>query len=153
MVMPLKLKRFDDFTHIFLVYASQMAYIEEAHATHAILQKFSELYRYLIKNDDTSMLKDELNALLNYLDIQKNRNQNRFDIVLDNKMKNMDNYIKRLSLLDFADNIMESALMRYESHFNIRLELKNDGNPGLTAFLETDDTNEIFDMTLMEEGK
>ena len=149
----MKHKRFDDLTYIFLVNASQMAYLEDAHKTHAMLQKFNELYRYMIKNDNAAMLGEELRALRNYMDIQTSRHEGRFSISLVNSLESSDIYVKHLCLLDFTDNIMSSALARYESYFSVYLELNCHNEICMTASLEAGSGKETFNITLTEEGK
>lgn len=149
----MKLKRFDDFTYNFLVNASQMAYLEEAHKTHAMLQKFNELYRYMIRNESVAMLCDELKALQNYIDIQSDRYENWFKIAILNNLKCSDIYVKHLSILDFIENIINTAHSRYENYFNIQLELKSGIEIVITATLQAEDKKEVFNLTLTEEEK
>ena len=76
----MKQRRFDEFTQIFLVNASQMAYLEDAPGTQNMLQKFYELFRYFIKPESQILLSSEMDTLQNYIEIQKIRYGNRFDI-------------------------------------------------------------------------
>jgi LytS/YehU family sensor histidine kinase len=149
----MKLKKFDDFTYIFLVNASQMAYIEDAHKTHSLLQMFNELYRYMIREDDESLLSGELKALQNYIDIQSTRYEGRFKITLENLLDNSDIHIKHLCLLDFVDEVLSNALTMYEGYFNIHLKIQIDINICATIILELDSNQEMFNMILAEEVK
>lgn len=148
----MKLKRFDDFTYIFLVNASQMAYLEDAQKTHDMLQQFNELYRYMMRSDNSALLGEELKALRNHIDIQIGRHKSRFNITLGNNLKNNDIYIKHLSVLDFIDNIMNIALSKYETHFNVSLELKNDDKICLNALVGVENEEELFTIKLTERG-
>jgi LytS/YehU family sensor histidine kinase len=144
----MKLKRFDDFTFNFLVNASQMAYLEEAHKTYAMLQKFNELYRYMIRPDNSSMLRDELKALQNFIEIQSLIYENWFKIKLVNRLETCDIYIKHLSILDFVENIIRNAHSEHESFFNLNLELKNENEIVVTAELQEENKKEVYNLTL-----
>lgn len=147
------LKRYDDFTFNFLVNASQMAYLEEAHKTYAMLQKFNELYRYMMRLDDFTMLCDELKALQNYIDVQSLRYESWFKIKLVNSLETCDIYIKHLCILDFVENIIRNAHSRHENFFNLKLELKNENKIAVTAELQAEDEKEVFNLTLTERGE
>ena len=147
----MKLNRFDEFIYLLLVNANQMAYLEDAPKTHSMLWQINELYRYMIRKCDTAMLGDELSALGIYMDIQSARYENRFTIKLHNSLINNVVSIRHLCLLDFVDNIMNSALAGYEGYFDIYLLLHMDGKIRMTATLETDKKKDVFMLILPEE--
>ena len=147
------LGRFDDFVRIFLVNASQMAYIEEAEKTHAMLQKFSELHRYMIKSGYTSTLGEELKAARSYLEIQTSVYEGRFSFSIENCIKNMDVNIKHLSLLDFIEEIMSNALSGHENRFSLAADLKEGDGIRVTAAIEAGGSKETFGVTLAEEER
>ena len=149
----MELKNFDDFTYIFLINASQMAYIEDAKKTHIFLQRFNEFYRYMIREDKGSMLSGELKALQNYIDIQTTIHQGRFNITYENLLDNNDVYIKHLSLLEFLNSVLSNALNMYEGYFTIHIEIRNNKHMYATIVLEVDSKKEIFNIILTEEVK
>lgn len=148
----MKQRRFDQFTQLFLVNASQMAYLEEAHGTQAMLQKFNELFRYFIKVDLHVNLSDEINALKNYVDIQKTRYGNRFFITFTNCDTINDIVISHLAIFDFFDSILNNALVQYENTINFDIEVICDKNITLRVTLKTDREVEEFNRVLLEEG-
>jgi LytS/YehU family sensor histidine kinase len=148
----MKQRRFDQFTQIFLVNASQMAYLEEAHGTQAMLQKFNELFRYFIKMDVHVNLSEEINALKNYVDIQKTRYGNRFHITFTNCDNTDDILINHLSIFDFFDYILNNALVQYENTINFDVEIITARNISLRVTLRTDREVEEFNRILLEEG-
>ncbi len=144
------LKKFDDFTHIFLVNASQMAYIEEASKTHEMLRKFCDLHRYFIKRGQDSLFGEEVKALHCYLDILSYRYVNRFEVIIENNVKDTDIQIKHLSLLDFMDEIMNNALARHENRFRVTVGITAEDNLSISALLEAEDVTESFGTALTE---
>lgn len=149
----MKFKKFDDFTYVFLVSASQMAYIEDAHKTHALLQRFNELYRYMIREDKSSLLSGELKALQNYIDIYVTRYEGRFGITIENLLDDSDIYIDHLCLLDFVDDVLSNALTLYEEYFNIHLTIQIDKYVCATISLKVNNNMEIFEKILTREVK
>lgn len=145
------MKKFDEFTYIFLVNASQMAYLEDAGKTHAMLQQFNELYRYMIKSDGTALLIEELKAFKIYMDIQSSRYEGRFSFNFENRISNNDINVRHLSLLDFADGIMNDALTRFEGFFKITFKLNMQGAPCITASLESGDLKENHSIFISKE--
>lgn len=63
----------------------RMAYLENAEETEEIAFAFSDMMRYVIRENSTEMIsvKDELAHCHNYLKIQKNRLQNRLNYTID----------------------------------------------------------------------
>lgn len=149
----MKQRKFDQFTQIFLVNASQMAYLEEAHGTQVMLQKFIELFRYFIKVDAQVNLANELVALKNYVDLQKTRYGNRFDITYTNCSGFDDISISHLTIIDFFDNILNNALVQYERTINFTIEIVSGTNINLRVTLKTDRELEEFNRVLAEEGE
>lgn len=148
----MKQRRFDEFTQIFLVNASQMAYLEDAPGTQNMLQKFYELFRYLIKPENQILLSSELDSLQNYIEIQKIRYGNRFNINYLNCNGYGDLFIKHLVIIDFFDNILNNALVQYEKIIDFTIEIIADKDINLKVTLKTDTETEEFFMLLVEEG-
>lgn len=144
--------RFYEFTYNFLVNASQMAYVEEAHGTYKLLQSFNELFRYVVKDSKTVMLTDEFRVLKNYIDILKMRYGDRINISIPKEIELKNIFIKRLSVLDFIDNILNDALTRFERFTSTRIELERGESPCIKVSIEIDDKTEVFTKILSEEG-
>lgn len=148
----MKQRRFDQFTQIFLVNASQMAYLEEAHGTQTMLLKFNELFRYCIKVDAGSFLSEEIKALLNYIDIQKTIFGNRFNITVENFDTFDDILIGHLTIIDFFESILNSALEKYEEPISFFVQIIQKECKGLRVVLRTDGIKEEFFKALEEEA-
>lgn len=148
----MKQRRFDEFTQMFIVNASQMAYLEDAPKTQMMLQKFCELLRYFIKVDGQVLLSNEIEVLRNYVDIQKIRYGNRFDITYVNCSGFEDIYIKHLIILDFFDHILNNALVQYEKIIDFTIEIVSGKDINLRITLKTDLEKEEFLRLLVEEG-
>lgn len=146
-------RKFDELTHLFLVNASQMAYIEDAPKTHAMLQKFSELYRYMIKRDKKAIFSEELKALYNYIDFQMSRYNGRFNIIIENKVENLDLLINHLVILNFVDEILSDLLSNYENYFEAQILLIKSKELLAKVLIDHDGKQEAFNLTLNEEGE
>lgn len=147
----MKLEKFDEFTYLILVNASQTAYIEDAQKTHSLLQQMNKLYRYLIRKENSAMLGDEMNALGIYLDIQASRYENRFHAMIQNSLTNQVVPVRHLCLLDFIDNILNTALAGYEDDFAIRIQLDMEERILFTAILESAGQKQLFQLIVPEE--
>ncbi|MBC7959051.1 MAG: histidine kinase [Vallitaleaceae bacterium] len=148
----MKQRRFDEFTQIFLVNASQMAYLEDAPSTQLMLQKFYELFRYFLRRDNQILLANEMDALKNYIDIQKIRYGNRFDINLLNHTEFDYIFINHLVIIDFFDQLLNNALVQYEKIIGFTVEVVSDKDICLKVTLKTDSMVEEFFRVLVEEG-
>jgi sensor histidine kinase YesM len=149
----MKQRRFDEFTQIFLVNASQMAYLEDAPGTQIMLQKFYELFRYFIKPEGQVLLSCEMDVLQNYIDIQKIRYGNRFDISFKNCCIVGEVFINHLVIIDFFDNILNNALIQYEKIIAFEIEIVLSKDICLKITLKTDNEIEEFVRLLVEEGE
>lgn len=147
----MKQRRFDEFTQIFLLSASQMAYLEDASNTQGMLQKFYELFNYFIKNNRTDSLSNEINHLQKYIDIQKIRYGSRFETNFINQPSKEEIFIQRLGSIDFFDLILNDALVKYETIINFNIEIVYGENLGLKIELKTEDKKEEFYKSLAEE--
>ncbi len=144
-------RRFDQFTQIFLVNASQMAYLEEAHETQAMLQKFIELFRYFNKADALVNLKEEMLALRNYVDLQKLRYGSRLEITCACPDERGDTPVRHLAILDFFDNLLGNALVQFENAISCNIGIEPGENARLKVVLEADGQKEEFSRVLLEE--
>lgn len=147
----MKQRRFDEFTQIFLVNASQMAYLEDAPGTQNMLQKFYDLFRYFIKPEGQVLLSCELDTLQNYIDIQKIRYGNRFNIAFVNCSGFGDTHINHLTIIDFFDHILNDALLQYEKIISFTIEVVSGKDISLKVLLETDTETEEFVRLLVDE--
>jgi LytS/YehU family sensor histidine kinase len=144
----MKQRRFDEFTQIFLVNASQMAYLEEAPSTQVMLQKFYDLFRYFIKPESRVLLSCEMDILQSYIDIQKIRYGNRFNISFINCSGFGDTQINHLAIIDF---ILNDALIQYEKIISFTIEIVSSKDISLKVILETDSETEEFIRLLVDE--
>lgn len=145
-------RRFDEVTQMFVVNAGQMAYLENAPKTQMMLQMFCELLRYFHKADAQVLLSKELEALRNYIDIQKLRYGNRFDITYVNCSGFDDININHLIIIDFVDHILNNALVQYEGFIDFTVEIKFSDGIFLRVILKKDMKKEEFIMPLVEMG-
>lgn len=145
-------RRFDRFTQIFLVNVSQMAYIEEAHETQEMLQKFIELFRYFNKAEEMVSLTEEMTALQNYVDLQRLRYGSRFEVSCTNCKDLGDILVSRLTILDLFDDILCNALIQYENPFRFIFKVIPGDNASIAVTLITDMDNEVFSRSLTEEA-
>ncbi|MGI6777122.1 MAG: histidine kinase [Acetivibrionales bacterium] len=122
----MKIKRFEEFTYIILVNASQVAYHEEAPVTHSLLSSFNEVYRYIIKKEDKVLLEDEISILKKYFNVQKIRYGNKFSVLINENLSDKAIYINHLSVIDFVDYVFNDTLGRCEGSigFNITFYLE-----------------------------
>jgi LytS/YehU family sensor histidine kinase len=148
----MKRRRFDQFTQIFLVNASQMAYIEEAPGTQDMLQKFIELFRYFHRPEETVSLTEEMNALQNYIDLQRLSYGSRFDVSWTSCEGLADTSVSRLTILDLFDNILSNALIQYENPIRFIFEVIPGENASVAVTLKTDTETEVFNRPLIEEA-
>jgi len=145
-------RRFDRFTQIFLVNASQMAYIEEAPGTQDMLQKFIELFRYFNRPEERVSLTEEINALKIYVDLQRLSYGSRFDVVWTNCEDPEDISVRRLTMLDLFDNILSNALVQYENPIRFIFEVTCGKNAGVSVTLKADEETEVFTRSFSEEA-
>ncbi len=148
----MKQRRFDEVTQMFIVNAGQMAYLENAPKTQMMLQISCELLRYFYNGDTKVLLSKELEALRNYIEIQKIRYGNRFDITYVNYSDFEDININHLSIIDFVDHILNNALVQYEGIIDFTVELKCSNGIFLKVILKKDMKKEEFLRPLAEMG-
>lgn len=148
----MKLRRFDEVTQMFVVNAGQMAYLENAPKTQMMLQMFCELLRYFYKDDTQVSLSKELEALRNYIDIQKIRYGERFDITYVNCSTFEDININHLIIIDFVDHILNNALVQYEGIIDFTVEIKCTDGIFLRVILKKDMIKEESLRLLVEMG-
>ncbi len=146
----MKLRRFDEVTQMFVVNAGQMAYLENAPKTQMMLQMSCELLRYFYNGDTQVLLSKELEALRNYIEIQKIRYGNRFDITYVNCSEFEDINISHLSIIDFVDHIMNNALVQYEGIIDFTVEIICSNGIFLRVVLKKDMKKEEFLIPLVE---
>ena len=61
-----------------LVYATQLSFVEEAPATHAILEKLSHIVRYLSRPESDSRFSEEWDTVTAYLEMERIKTPDRF---------------------------------------------------------------------------
>lgn len=143
---------FNQFTHDFILNASQMAYLEDAQKTHTMLLSFNELFRYLTKSVGSVSLAEEMNGLKNYIDIQIMRYGNRFNVKYPEE--NYDNIIvKHLEIIESFDNLLNNALAKYENTIKIVFEIINESNTYLRISFHSDSIFEDFSIVLAKDGR
>ncbi len=132
-----------------LVHASQMAYVEEAAGTHAILEDFSAIYRYLTLENDFPSLDEELAIIETYLHLQAIRFPGRFDVIHGNNSTDHDIEIRSGRLLEFVDQQLLPLLEDGEKHLQLELGIRNDGGP-LYYVLISDEENQRISQAHLE---
>lgn len=147
----MKRRRFDQFTQIFLVNASQMAYIEEAPKTQEMLQKFIELIRYFNSTEKLVSLTEEMTALQNYIDLQRLRYGSQFEVSCNNCVDSGDISVNRLNILDLFDSILSMALVQYENPVRFIFEVNPGENATIAMTLIADTETKVFRRLLSEE--
>ena len=136
--------RLNEFTNNFLASASQMAYVEEAHGTLMLLENFNEVFRYLIREETTVTLYNEIDILLKYIIIQKMRYGDRLSMNLPNDSIYKAMFIKHLSLLSFLDSLICEALECCEISVAITVSMNTDKENSVKVIVDKDNSREEF---------
>lgn len=128
--------------------ASQMAYVEEAHGTLAMLENYNEVFRYLTGSMQSVTLFNELEILAKYITVQKMRYGDRFNVSFVNQDQNKGIFISHLTIIDVFDSVLHAALERYEGTFNIFMDLEAEADNSVKITLETEESRESFIIAL-----
>jgi Histidine kinase len=123
-----------------LVHTTQMAYVEEAAGTLAILEDFTTLFRYLTRETKSISLEVEWGILEKYIHLQTIRYPGRFEIDIDeiNKYRNL--YIYSGMILEFFDHVLTALLDSSESFFKLNIYIKT----GISHYFETRITTNLY---------
>ena len=148
----MEFKAFEEFVYIMLVNASQAAYHEEAHTTHTLLSNLNVFYKYMIKDDECSLLSEEMDALKHYYKIQNVRYGNRFEISINGCFEE-DVFIDHASIIAFIDYTLVSLLNRHEDFFwmNLSIVIK-ESTILLEALVETEGKKEFHSKSFAKRG-
>lgn len=113
--------RISELISLFLVNAAELAYVEEAHGTFALLNNLNQVYRYMIRDVDEVTLYNEIDILEKYIELLKMSYGDRFEVKFTNNDENKNIYIKHLSAIDFFDRILFCFLENYEDFISISI--------------------------------
>lgn len=106
-----------------LVHTSQMAYVEEAAGTHALLEDYSEVFRYLTRKKKSIIIQEELIILQKYIHLQSIRFPSRFEISPFKNDECENCYIISGAIIEFFDNVLSTLLESMEHLFTLHLSL------------------------------
>lgn len=120
----MEVKRIHEITNSFLVNASELAFIEEAEGTNALLSDFFDLFKYLTGEEQTVTLFDELEIVRKYVSVQKTKYNNRFTIEIKNIEEYKSVYILRSQILEYFDNTLCNIIEDVEGTVDYLLELE-----------------------------
>lgn len=115
-------KRMSEITTGSLAFAAQMAYVEDAHGTHKFLENFNVLYRYITKDAGIVTLESEISALNYFIEIQRMRFGNKFEVEISEIGDLSPVYIDKMALLDFFDKIIQDYIEDTEGYVNINFD-------------------------------
>jgi len=132
-----------------LVHASQMAYVEEAAGTHAILEDFTAIFRVLTQEDTLSALEEELACIETYLHLQTIRFPGRFDVIHGNNSFDREIVIRSGQLLEFVDQQLLPHLEDGEKHLQLELGIRDDGG-SVYYVLISDEENRVISQAYLE---
>lgn len=127
----MEVKRIHEITNSFLVNASELAFIEEAEGTNALLSDFYDLFKYLTSEEQTVTLFDELQIVMKYVSVQKSKYNDRFTIEIKNMEEYKSIYILRSVILEYFDNIFSNIIEDVEGTVDYLLELETGGGCSL----------------------
>ncbi len=117
----MKLTKINSLTSGVIIHTAQLAYVEEAAGTHAFLEVFSDIFRYLTKERRSIVLEEELQFLKKYIHLQELRFPGRFEVEIFNMGDTDDYYVTSGDLIGFIDEVLSSSLDDFESTFLIRI--------------------------------
>ncbi len=132
-----------------LVNSTQLAFVEEAYGTLALLENTNEVFRYFVNTMQSVTLYNELEVFGRYLAILKVRNDDRFSVSLANDDRYKAVFIPRLSVIGFFDGILVSYMEQSIAPivFKISFKVKDDHNLMLILVL-TDNREYCHEMDL-----
>lgn len=110
-----------------LVHTAQLAYVEEAAGTHALLELFSDIFRYITRGRRSIALSEELLILGKYLHLQSLRFPGRFEADICSMKEDEECYLPAGGLIGFVDEILSSSLDSLEGLFNLQIASSGSG--------------------------
>lgn len=102
-----------------LVHSTQMAYVEDAAGTYALLEDFTSLFRYLSREEKMIPLDRELRALKSYVHLQTIRYPGRFEISPIPEGSATGIYVKSGSILEFFDDLLSSLIESNQAYIRL----------------------------------
>lgn len=128
-------KRMNDILQGVLVNSTQLAFVEEAYGTLALLENANDVFRYFINNITSVTLSNELDIFRKYLAVIKVSYGDRFSVRLADEDGYSSVYILRLSVISFFDSILALYLEQGEVSvdFNISFEVNGNNNQMIIA--------------------
>lgn len=141
-------KRLNEIINNFLINANQLAYIEEAAKTYELLGNFNELFRYIVNNETTNPLFNELEVLKKYIYVQKVPYGSRFDVSFNNEDKNKAVYIKHMEVINFFDWVFHQILEKYEDFIYINLNFETENLINMIISVDSNNQREVFTKSL-----
>ena len=122
--------RMNDIIQGVLVNSTQLAFVEEAYGTLALLENTNEVFRYFVNTMQSVTLYNELEVFSRYLAILKVRYDDRFSVELANDDRHKSVFIRRLSAISFFDGILASYMEQNIAPivFKISFKVKDDHN-------------------------
>jgi len=123
-----------------LVHTTQMAYVEEAPGTHALMEGFTEIFRYLSREKKSISIKDEWIILKKYIHLQHIRYPGRFEIDMADISESCNTYIYSGMILEFFDQALTLLLDSSESLFKLHINI----NPGKPSLLNINISTNIY---------
>lgn len=117
-------KRMNEIIHVVLVSSTQLAYVEEAYGTLALLENTYEVFKYFTDDSKSVSLFTELEMLKRYIAIHKVRYGDRFSVNLSNESTYKSISISNLSVIDFFDSTLNALLEDNEMYIEIIIELE-----------------------------
>jgi sensor histidine kinase YesM len=119
-------KRMNEIIHSVLVNSTQLAFVEEAYGTLALLENTNEVFRYFSGDMQSVTLFNELEVFESYLSVQKVRYGDRFSVDISNEPKYKSIFIPRMSIIDFFDSVIIKLLERNEISIEIKIDIETD---------------------------
>lgn len=137
-------KKLFEFVHNCIVTASQTAYISHDSTTFELLGNMDGVFIYFSKNIRSVTLFNEIQVLEKYLQIQKIRTGNRFEVKLFNDERYKNCYINHLSVIEFFDKILEISLDKYEGEINFIMVFDINSIKSFKVIVNSEDSIEAF---------
>ncbi|MCC6817636.1 MAG: histidine kinase, partial [Bacteroidia bacterium] len=105
---------------------------EQGKETSSMLSKFSRMMRKSLEStyNEWITLEDEISFLQEYIDLQKLRNKNPFDVKfeIDDKIEYYDQMIPSMILQPFVENAIEHGFKAMTTNGLIQIKFKNENN-------------------------
>lgn len=136
--MLMKVTQLNSLTSGVLIHTAQLAYVEEAAGTHAFLEVFSDIFRYLTRERRSIVLEEELQFLKKYIHLKELRFPGRFEVEILNMGDTDDYYVTSGDLIGFIDEVLSSSLDDFENMFFLRLSREEQDNRVFTVQLSHD---------------